>query len=170
MQVRKIAKDTLKDFPELIKNGYSENDISRVWDSYEEEMNQFLLKPSKPYYKFFGSFYFTLHVNKIKKVLCHQRDYLLKEHKLIQPDYQKQIHRLTKIKDILLQKKSQYLETIYYLDGWNTEKAQKSRENLQIGVQKVEDLITECDLLIKCYDERIIARNLEEQNADSRRD
>ncbi|HMT54777.1 MAG TPA: hypothetical protein PKC06_16095, partial [Saprospiraceae bacterium] len=62
MQVRKIAKDTLKDFPELIKNGYSENDISRVWDSYEEEMNQFLLKPSKPYYKFFGSFYFTLHV------------------------------------------------------------------------------------------------------------
>ena len=54
MQVRKIAKDTLKDFPELIKNGYSENDISRVWDSYEEEMNQFLLKPSKPYYKFFA--------------------------------------------------------------------------------------------------------------------
>ena len=50
MQVRKIAKDTLKDFPELIKNGYSENDISRVWDSYEEEINQFLLKPSKPYY------------------------------------------------------------------------------------------------------------------------
>ena len=33
MQVRKIAKDTLKDFPELIKNGYSEERNKKVSES-----------------------------------------------------------------------------------------------------------------------------------------
>jgi len=168
VQVRKIAKDTIKDFPELIKSGYTQNDISRVWDSYEDEMNSFLLNPSKPYYKFFGSFYFTMHVNKIKKVLKNQRNYISKESMLIEPNYEKQIERLNKIKNILLQKKSQYHETIYYLKDWNTEKSKRSTSNLEMRIKKTEDLITECNSLIEHYDKRIITRDLEKQSSNSR--
>jgi len=157
-----IVKNTLNDFPELIEKGYTKSDMSRIWVSYEKEMNNFLLNPSKIYFKFLGVLYFGFDYFEIKKRVYNLLRF--SEHPYIPEeriDYQKLIGKVSQLQFLIGQKINHFEDVLNYLEDYEERNAPTSKKNINTRIKNWKDLFEKCNIIKDNYDKRIIARSLE---------
>lgn len=162
MQIRKIVKETKKEFPDLIH--MSENDFFRVWKSYEDEITERCINPDNIYLQFLNigtlglsRSFFSSTINKFRKSLVFNKK--IGNDLKIKYDIAKE--KAIKYGYLIDEKINYYKDLIYYLDGYNSEKSIKSIKYFKDKMLLLENTKKEIITIIQEYDKRIIARDLE---------
>lgn len=106
--------------------GLSPEDVYRIWLSYEIEMYKYLINPTKPNFKFFNSFYFSISGRKLKNHLTRYRHYLLNPNKKLHTTYEKSILKIESIDKLINQKLEYFDKLTNYLEGYDQAKLDKA--------------------------------------------
>ena len=167
MQVREISNRVFKTHTEL--EGFTDTDFFQIWKSYEQVIQDQLLEPELPYLQFLkiGTFYisnraFSKKINNLELGLNK-----LEQFNIENPNYEQFIENVQRYLDIINKKIKFYLDFFIYLDGIDTEKVKRNLEFYASRIKKIDECIERAENLIKEYDKRIIARDLEKQSENS---
>lgn len=165
MRIRQISDKVQQQFPEI-----SPVDFFQVWKSFEVEINKNLFEPELPYLQFLnlGTLFvtnasFNKKINHLKKAITFIEKWEIKD-----VNWEGMIVKVQEYQKLVELKKDFYSKFLIYLEGLDTIKAIHGRKYYTRKVKEYEDLSIQATELIKEYDKRIIARDLEKQITDSR--
>lgn len=167
MHIKKIVKDSLNDFPELIENGYNEVDLYRLWMFYENELVNYLINPDKPYLKLFHFGSLGLTVRKLEKRIIGFEKIDSINNTLMPLNPEKTIRKLESIKEHIDAKRKHYEAVVEYLDGYDTGRAKQSVKVCGWKIERLNNLTQRTNSLINKNVERITTRDLEKQISNS---
>jgi len=167
VHIKKIVKDSIKDFPHLTENGYTDVDMYRLWLFYEKELVNYLIEPDKPFVKlfFFGSLGLT--VKKLSQRIYGFEKIESMDNRLLSINPDKTVKKLKSLKQHVESKILHYKAVIDYLEDYNTKKSKQSLIWCNWQIENLEDQIKRINILIEKNVERITTRSLEEQKSNS---